>query len=1072
MSLVSASLKRPLTVLVIISAVFFGSVLAIRSIPIDIFPRLNLPVIYVIEPYGGMTPQQMEGFFATRLADQFLYVNGIKNITSKNIQGISIIKLTFFESTDMAEASAQVALQLNRAMTFFPPGALPPQVIRFDASSLPVGTLVFSSANHKLEEINDLAATRIRPLFSTVPGLSAPPPVGANIRTVVVNIDPDKLRSFNLTPDEVVASIAHNNVMSPSGNIRIGNTMFMATTNSLENTVEAFGTIPVKTDNSNTVLLHDVGTIQDAADITTGYALINGKRSIYMPIVKTPDASTWEVVQKLKSKIPEMQSLLPDDVHITYEFDQSVFVMNSVKSLVTEGVIGAILTGLMVLLFLRDWRSCIVVVVTIPLSVLSAVFCLKLAGQTINIMTLSGLALAIGILVDQATVTIENIHQHLEMGKPKRLAVYDACSEISFPLFLILLCVIAVFAPSFIMQGVPRALFLPLSLSIGFAMIASFILAQSIVPIVANWLLKEDMFSHPHSHRPPYDSLALNTNEVAEIAQLQMVEEAAAGANNLFERIKLHFLRSLEKMIKKKKRNVSFYLVAVLILTGLCFVWIGKDLLPKTNNGQYQVKLRLPDGTRLERTEGMVLDVLQILDSITNNHIEISSAFVGTTPTNYASANLYVFNSGSHEASLQIQVDEKFKINKDKFQEAFRAAVHDKLPDVKVSFEPIELTEKIMSQGASTPIEVEVAGKDMKEIAAYANNLTDELKQVPFMRDVQIEQPLKYPTVSIILDRYKIAQMGLKLQDVSRSIAAFTSSSRYTEKNMWLDAKSAYTYQVQAQVPEYAMNSISDLREIPLQIGQSGLVLQDVATFQLDTVAGEYDRSGPRRFVTVSANLYKTDLQRGTEAVNKAIKSLGELPKGLVVKVQGMSNLLTETLDSLQNGLLLAVIVIFLLLAANYQSFKVSLSVLCTIPAVLLGALILLLLTGCTLNLQSYMGIIMSTGVSVANAILIVTNAEKLRFEYNNDVVKAATVSASIRLRPILMTSLAMIAGMIPMASGMGESGDQTAPLGRAVIGGLIASTFAALYIVPQCYAWLQQKATLNSPSLLPENLN
>jgi len=1071
MSLVSASLKRPVTILVIVSAIFFSSILAIKTIPIDIFPRLNLPVIYVIEPYGGMTPEQMEGFFATRLQDQFLYVNGIKNITSKNIQGISILKLTFFESTDMAEASAQVALQLNRAMTFFPPGALPPQVIRFDASSLPVGTLVFSSPTRSLDEINDLAATRIRPLFSSVPGLSAPPPVGANIRTVIVNIDPDKLRSFNLTPDEVVAAIAHNNVITPSGNIRIGNTMYMATTNSLEGTIKAFGQIPVRTDNTNTVLLQDIGNIKDGADITTCYALINGKRSIYMPIVKTPDASTWEVVQNLKSKIPEMQSLLPDDVHISYEFDQSVFVMNSVKSLVTEGIIGAILTGLMVLLFLKDWRSCIVVVVTIPLSVLSAVFCLKMAGQTINIMTLSGLALAIGILVDQATVTIENIHQHLEMGKPKRLAIYDACTEISFPLFLILLCVIAVFAPSFIMQGVPKALFLPLSLSIGFAMIASFFLAQSIVPIVANWLLKEDMFRNNHGHFPPNDGLALDKEEDVEIERQLKREASEPEKNNFFEKVKMRFLRSLTGMIRHKKRNVIFYLVIVFVLTGGCFLWIGKDLLPKTNNGQYQVKLRLPDGTRLERTESMVLSVLQVLDSITDNHVQISSAFVGMTPTNYGTANLYVFNAGTNEASLQVQVDEHFKMSKDQFQEAFRNAVRNKLPDVRASFEPIELTEKIMSQGAATPIEIQVGGKDMAQIGDYATRLTEELKKVPFMRDVLIEQPLKYPTVRIILDRYKIAQMGLKLQDVSRSISAFTSSSRYTEKNLWLDTRNSYTYQVQAQVPEYNMNNIGDLKEIPLLTGQPGLVLQDVATFTIDTTAGEIDRTGPRRFVTVGANLYEKDLQSGTDAVNKAIKSLGELPKGLTVNVQGMSNLLTETLDSLQSGLSLAIVVIFLLLAANYQSFKVSLSVLCTIPAVLLGSLVILLLTGCTLNLQSYMGIIMSTGVSVANAILIVTNAEKLREEYNNDVVKASTVAASIRLRPILMTSLAMIAGMVPMASGMGEAGDQTAPLGRAVIGGLVASTFAALYIVPQCYAWLQQKATLKSPSLLPDNV-
>src|SRR6201996_5638641 len=497
-SLIKAALRRPITILVIVSAVFFGSFLAINTIPIDIFPKLNLPVIYVIEPYAGMTPQQMEGFFSTRLADQFLYVTGVKNISSKNVQGICILKLVFFESTNMAEATAQVAVQLNRAMQFFPPGALPPQVIRFDASSLPVGTLVFSSPDRDLEQINDLAATRIRPLFSTIPGLSAPPPIGSNQRTVVINIDPNKLRSYNLTPDELVAAMAHNNITAPSGNISMGNTMYMATTNALENTVQAFGDIPIRSDNMNTIFLRDLATVSDASDVTTGYALVNGKRSIYMPIVKTPDASTWEVVQQLKAKMPEMQSLLPDDMHITYEFDQSVFVINSVKSIISEGVIGAMLTALMILLFLRDWRSCIIVVITIPLAIFSAVFMLKIFGQTINIMTLGGLALAIGILVDESTVTIENIHQHLEMGKTKKRAILEACEEIALPKLLILLSILAVFVPAGLMTGVPRAMFLPLSLSVGFAMISSFLLSQTLVPIISNWLLKADMYKSHH----------------------------------------------------------------------------------------------------------------------------------------------------------------------------------------------------------------------------------------------------------------------------------------------------------------------------------------------------------------------------------------------------------------------------------------------------------------------------------------------------------------------------------------------------------------------------------------------
>jgi multidrug efflux pump subunit AcrB len=611
-------------------------------------------------------------------------------------------------------------------------------------------------------------------------------------------------------------------------------------------------------------------------------------------------------------------------------------------------------------------------------------------------------------------------------------------------------------------------MFLPLSLAVGFAMISSFLLSQTLVPIISNWLLKPAMFQNHPGLAPPYNSLALNKTEIEEVELQLKTEQKEHGENKLFQRFKMGFQHSLEKQIRKKKRNVSLYLIFVFALTGLCAAWIGKDLLPKTNNGQYQVKLRLPSGTRLERTETMTLRALDLLDSITNHHVEITSAYAGMMSTNYASTNLYVFNSGTNEASVQVQLDEHFGMGKDQFQEAFRAALKQTMPEVRVSFEPIELTEKIMSQGAATPIEVQVAGKDMAEIGDYATRLTNLLKQEPFLRDVQIVQPLKYPTLSIILDRYKIAQMGLKMQDVSRSIAAFTSSSRFTEKNLWLDTKSAYTFQVQAQVPEYIMDNISQLKELPLMTGQTGLLLQDVATIQIDSSAGEYDRNGPRRYVTVSANLYKKDLQSGTDGVNKAVISLGDLPKGLVIRVMGMSSLLTETLDSLQSGLILAIIVIYLMLAANYQSFKASLAVLSSIPAVLLGALLLLLLTGSTLNLQSYMGIIMSTGVSVANAILIVTNAEKLRFEYNNDIAKAAAVSASIRLRPILMTSLAMVAGMIPMASGMGEAGDQTAPLGRAVIGGLIASTFAALFIVPQCYAWLMQKSTLESPSLMP----
>lgn len=1067
--MVRAALKRPVTVMVLFGGLLLFSVMALRTIPVDIFPKLNSPTIYVIEQYGGMSPKQMEGFFATRMQDQFLYINGVKNIESKSIQGLSLIRLSFYEGTDMAEASAQVALQVARTQAFFPPGALPPQVIRFDASSLPVGELVFSSKTRPLKDIFDLALTRVRPMFATVPGMSSAPPFGSNARTVVINVDPEKLRSLNMSPDEVVEAVAKNNSISPSGNLRVDSTMFITSVNSLEGKVKAFEDIPLKSNGATTVFVRDVATVADAADVTVSYALVNGKRSVYIPVVKTASASTWDVVQTLRSRLPEMQSLLPADVTISYAFDQSVFVMNSAKSLMTEGILGAVLTGLMVLLFLQDWRSSVVVIVTIPVAVISAVFFLQLAGQTINIMTLSGLALAIGILVDQATVTIENIHQHLEMGKPKKQAILDACSEISFPLLLILLCILAVFAPAFVMSGVPKAMFLPLSLSIAFAMIVSFVAAQTMVPVISNWLLKAEKFQYHHNKPHAHAGLALDTAEEAEINKHNQQDAAHKEENGFFQRLKLGLQNRLTAWMHYRKLIVTCYLVLVLGAAAICFVTIGKDLLPKSNNGQLQLRIKEPDGTRLEITERTTKEVLNIIDSAVDGHVAISSAFVGLVPSSFGTSNLYVFNSGTHEGIIQVNLEEGYKVKMDDLKELLRKNIEQKFPTLHISFEPIELTEKIMAQGASTPIEVRIAGKNMKDIKGYAQKLVDTLKHIDFLRDVQVQQPLAFPNLGIAVNRLKLSQMGLTIDNVTKSITDATSSSRFTNKNLWLDESNAYTYQTQVQVPEYMMNSVEQMQGIPLVKGQPRPVLSDVAVLTTDSLPGEYDRSGPRRFVTVSANIYGKDLGTATAAVQKALASLGTPPSGLVAEVKGMSALLTETLGSLQSGLLAAIVVILLLLAANYQSFRVSLAVLSTVPAVLLGAMLMLLATGATLNLQSYMGLIMSTGVSVANAILIVTNAEALRLSYR-DTFKAAAVAASVRLRPILMTSLAMIAGMIPMASGLGESGDQSAPLGRAVIGGLIASTAASLIIVPLVYGWLQQKASLVSPSLLPED--
>ncbi|MEI9920304.1 MAG: efflux RND transporter permease subunit [Bacteroidota bacterium] len=1037
--LIRSALRKPISVMVGIFGIVFFSILSIRSIPVDIFPDLDLPTIYVVQPYGGMAPDQMDGFITTRYQDHFLYVSGIRDVEVKTIQGMSLIKLQFYPGTDMAQAAAEVANNISRAKAYMPEGTVPPQVLRFDASSVPVGQLVFSSSTRSLNEIQDYASSRVRPMFSKIEGVSSPPPLGGNQRTIVIKVDPQRLRSYKLTPEEVIRAITVNNTPSPAGNIRIGDKALMTPVNSLIDKPKDFLNIPVRVGHGPTVFIRDIGTVEDAADITVGYALVQGRRAVYIPVVKKSDASTLSVVNNIRAALPSLQNAIPEDVKISYEFDQSTYVTNSLKSLVTEGALGALLTGLMVLLFLRDWRSVIIVVITIPISVLSAIILLNLFGQTINIMTLSGLALAVGILVDQATVTIENIHQHLEMKKPKAEAIWDACREIAFPELLILLSILAVFAPAFVMSGIPRSMFLPLSLAVGFAMIASFLLSQTFVPVLANWLLKgHEEVQHEHK---------------------------VTG----FDRFRDKYISVLRKIMQRGKMWTAVYIsVAVLVIAG-SFIIIGTDILPKANSHQFQLRIRALDGTRVERTEQMTLKILDLIKEEVSDNVDISSAYVGNVPTSYGTSQVFVFNSGPHEAVIQVSLNEHYKVRIDQLKENLRERIAKAMPQLRVSFEPIELVDKIMSQGAATPIEVNVAAKDIEEAERFALKIVRNMQQISFLRDVQIAQPMAYPILKIEMDRERAGQMGVTPTQVARSLVAATSSSRFTDKNLWLDNSKGLAYQVQIQIPEHEMSSVDDIRNIPLQSGSLHPTLTDVATFSEETAPGQYDRSGPNRLVTITANLHHVDLGTASKAVDKAIAEAGEPPRGMVIDFKGQVPLLKETLTSLQGGLAIAIVIIFLMLAANFQSFKLAFAILSSVPAVLAGSLISLLICGATLNLQSYMGMIMSVGVSVANAILMITNAENLRLELK-DPMRAGVVAAGSRIRPILMTSIAMIAGMVPMATGMGEGGDQIAPLGQAVIGGLVASTLVSLLILPAVFSIVQKKASYISVSLDPED--
>jgi multidrug efflux pump subunit AcrB len=1069
MGMIKGALQRPITILVIVAGLFFFGINAVRSIKIDIFPDLNLPVIYVSHPYGGFTPNQMEAYFAKSYVNLLLFVSGVKSIETKNIQGLTLIKVTFYEGTNMAQAAAEVTAYTNRAQAGFPQGSQPPFIMRFDASTLPVGQLVLSSATRTNNELLDFALVYIRSAFTSVPGLVAPAPFGGNQRTIVIKADPELLRQHNLTPDQLVVALRDNNQNTPAGNVRIGDYNYLTPANTTIKKVSDFGDIPLYKNGVQTVFLHDVATVEDAADITSGYALINGKRSVYLPITKSSSASTWEVVQGLKKAIPRFQGLVPQDVKLSFVFDQSIYVINAVKSLAEEGAIGAVLTGLMVLLFLGDRRGALIVILTIPTCVISSVFFLYLFHQTINIMTLSGLSLAIGILVDESTVTIENIHQHFDMGKPKALAIWDACKEIAFPKLLILFCILAVFAPAFTMTGIPGALFLPLSLAIGFAMIISYLLAQTFVPIMANWIMV-----NTHEDKSHKDGFALDDEgdawEQKELAIKHATEHKAGEKETKFDKFRVWFLKVIDGMMPQRKLIVSVYVIVAFGLAFLLFAIIGRDVLPKVNSGTFQVRLRGADGTRLERTETSTLKALHLLEGLVGKqNIAITSSIVGTHPSSFSTNPIYMFMAGPQEAVMQVQLAEGYKVNLDDLKERFRDTMKKALPDVSLSFEPIELTDKILSQGSPTPIEVAFTGKNKVADVGYAQRMVKILDSINYLRDVQIGQAYKYPAININIDRTRAAELGVSINDISRTLTASTSSSRLTEKNVWIDEKAGLSYQVQVEIPEYKMSSINDIREIPVLANQPRPVLSDVADIKIDTTYGENDDIGAVPTMSVTANINKKDLGTATDDVQKAIKRLGTLPHGLTVELRGMSQTLTDTLDSLQTGLIVAILVIYLMLAANFQSFKVSLVVLSTVPAVLFGSLFLVKITGATLNLQSYMGMIMSVGVSISNAVLLITNAEELR-KHNGDALRSAREAVALRVRPILMTSLAMIVGMIPMASGLGEGGDQTSPLGRAVIGGLLASTFAALFILPLVFAWVQGSATTQSVSLDPED--
>jgi len=1037
MNLLSHVLRRPVTLLVAVGALALAALFGLGRMAKDVFPPLNVPTIYVAQPFGGMDAAQMEGFLTFYYEYHFLYITGIEHVESRNIQGAAVMKLQFHPGTDMSQAMSETIGYVNRSRAMMPPGTVPPFVMRFDAGSVPIGQLVFASETRSVAQLQDAALNTVRPLFATLPGVSAPPPFGGSARTILVNLHPDRLRSTGVTPEEVAAALAGANAILPAGNLVLGDQNLLVPINATVKNIKDLENVPVRPGQQPAVLIRDLAQVVDGADAVTSYALVDGRRTVYIPVTKRADASTLAVAGLVKANLGVFQNAVPADIKVTYEMDQSPIVERAIHDLFLEAVLGAVLTGLMVFLFLRDARSTLVVVVNIPLALLTALLGLWLCGQTINLMTLGGLALAVGILVDEATVAIEAIQQEREKGRPVARAVRTAIAATAGPRFLAMACVVAVFLPALFMEGPAQALFLPLSLAVGFSMFASYALSSTLLPVLAVWLLKNDGV-----HAPGF----------------------FAGVKARYEAL----LRGV--LARKALVVVGALALAVLFVLGLG-PRLGREIFPPAANGQLQVRLRAPAGTKLDRTEQIALRALDVIkEELGAGNVATTLGLVGVHAPNYPVNLIHAWNSGTDEATLQVQLKPDAKVDLESAKERLRARLGAALPDVRLSFEPADIVSRVMSFGAPTPIEIAVSGPSLADNRAHAEAIRTQLAKLPELRDLQFAQTIDTPSLEVNIDREKAGLMGVRLADAARSVVEATGSSRFILANYWADPKTGVAFQVQVQVPPAQTRSAEDLRNLPVgATGQQPVLLRSIATLKESTAVAQFDRYNMQRLATLTANYAGTDLGHLSARIDEAIAAAGKPPAKVKVDQRGQVPPLRELLNGLGAGLGIALVIVALLLAAHFQSARLAAIVLASLAVVLAGVVAGLLATGSTLNIESFIGAIMAVGVAVANSILLLTAAEEAR-RGGAPAEAAALTAGATRLRAILMTSLAMLAGMIPMALGWSEAGSQTAPLGRAVMGGLIFGTFATLTVVPAAYAWVMGAAGRASLSVDPDD--
>jgi multidrug efflux pump subunit AcrB len=1042
MWIVKLALRRPYTFTVLALLILILGPIVILRTPTDVFPEINIPVVSIVWNYTGLSSEDM-GNRITSVTERALttLVDDIEHIESQSLNGIAVVKVFFQPHANIEKAIAQVTAISQTQLRQLPPGTTPPLVITYSASTVPILQLALSGHELSEQQLFDSGVNFIRTRLITVPGAAIPYPYGGKQRQVQVDLNTAALQSKGLSPLDVVNAVSAQNLILPAGTTKIGPLEYDVDMNGSPQSVAELNNLPIKNVGSNTIYIRDVAHVRDGFPPQTNIARVNGQRAVLLTIQKSGNASTLDIVSGIKALLPQIQQTLPADLNIRLLADQSLFVRGSIQGVLREAIIAACLTGLMILIFLGSWRSTVIIAVSIPLSILTSIICLSALGETINIMTLGGMALAVGILVDDATVEIENINRNLAMGKEVEHAILDGAQQIAVPAFVSTLSICIVFVPMFFLSGVARYLFVPLAEAVCFAMLASYFLSRTVVPTMAKYLLRGHEAEAGHASGDKRNLFV----------RLQFRFEEA------FDRFRERYHRLLERCLHHQQPFLIGFFGACVASLAFLIPWLGQDFFPGVDSGQFKLHLRARTGTRIEETARLcdlveqsireqipMKEVSSIIDNIGLPYSGINLSYSTSAPVGPADADILVSLSEHHHST-------------DKYVHDLRIRLANEFPSVTFSFLPADIVSQILNFGLPSPIDIQIVGANLEANRQFADRLLQQIRYVPGTVDLRIQQPFDQPKLHVNVDRTKAGQIGFTEREVANNLLISLSGSFQTSPTFWLNPKNGVSYAIATQTPQYRIDSLQQLQNIPVT-GASGApsqILGSLASINRGVGLGVVSHYDIQPVIDIFGSVQGRDLGGVARDLNKLIDaSRKDLPRGTQLVVRGQIRTMRSSYIGLLGGLVFSILLVYLLIVVNFQSWLDPFIIISALPAALAGIAWFLFVTYTTLSVPALTGSIMCMGVATANSILVVSFAKEQLAE-GKDALSAALEAGFTRFRPVLMTAMAMMIGMVPMAMGLGEGGEQNAPLGRAVIGGLLLATVSTLFFVPTFFSLL-----------------